>query len=364
MPSKEQVINYAAQEARAVGLPASWFLALLDAESGFDPNVGAGKRKSSAGAIGYGQLMPGTARGLGVDPFNWQQNIRGSARYLKKQYDSFGTLPLALSAYNSGPGGSEASGRIEQFTETQKYVKRVQELEVRYRAIDPVGAAGGSLQPAAPGAAPGALAAASAAPSVSIQENEEPVVTAPGGLYLESLLKLGPSSRRVAGQAARFTPKARKVLPPSQAPMSPDAPFTPRTAQPSITPGGGWQRYVGNIEHVEGPSAPHTPEILQFVGRVGRRANTVLTPWPNERHSLTTNRGTPSAHGPGNAADIPAKGEELIRLGRLALIEAGADPRWANKQTGGLFNVGGYQVIFNTHIGGDHTNHVHAGLRG
>jgi Lysozyme like domain len=129
-------------------------------------------------------------------------------------------------------------------------------------------------------------------------------------------------------------------------------------------PPGDWKKWVGPIEHRHGPSAPHTPEILSFVGKVGRTAGEVLTPWGNESHSLTTVNGNRSAHADGRAADIPASGAELIRIGRSALVAAGMPYAEAYKQTGGLFNVGGYQVIFNTHIGGDHTNHVHVGLRG
>lgn len=139
----------------------------------------------------------------------------------------------------------------------------------------------------------------------------------------------------------------------------------PATPSPAGTPGGGnWSDWVGTVQQRKGPSAPHTAAILQFVGQVGQQAGTVLTPWGNESHSLTTVNGNRSAHADGNAADIPATGAELIRLGRAALIAAGMPAAQANKQTGGLFNVGGKQVIFNTHIGGDHTNHVHVGLRG
>ena len=139
----------------------------------------------------------------------------------------------------------------------------------------------------------------------------------------------------------------------------------PATPSPAGTPGGGnWSDWVGTVQQRKGPSAPHTAAILQFVGQVGKQAGTVLTPWGNESHSLTTVNGNRSAHADGNAADIPSSGEELIRLGRAALVAAGMPPAQAAKQTGGLFNLGGKQIIFNTHIGGNHTDHLHVGLRG
>ncbi len=63
------------------------------------------RAQSDAGALGLLQLMPGTAREMGVtDPFDEEQSIRGGLRYLRKQYDDFGSWELALAAYNAGPG--------------------------------------------------------------------------------------------------------------------------------------------------------------------------------------------------------------------------------------------------------------------
>lgn len=120
--------------------------------------------------------------------------------------------------------------------------------------------------------------------------------------------------------------------------------------------------WVGKIQHRQGPSAPHTRATLEFVGKVAATYGKVLTPWGNESHSLTTVNGNVSDHGSGRAADIPATGAELVRIGRAALVAAGADPRWAAKQTGGLFNIGSHQVIFNTDKGGNHYDHVHVSV--
>ena len=104
------------------GLDGRLFAALVWSESGFSPGV-----VSHAGALGLAQLMPGTARGLGVDPRDPLQNLEGGARYLRTQLDAFGRVDLALAAYNAGPGRVRSAGGIPNIVETQVYVTRVLE---------------------------------------------------------------------------------------------------------------------------------------------------------------------------------------------------------------------------------------------
>jgi hypothetical protein len=81
---------------------------------------------SPAGAIGETQLMPDTARALGVNPYNQQQNLMGGAKYLRQQLDRFGgDVRKALAAYNAGPGAVEKYGGVPPFAETQNYVKAI-----------------------------------------------------------------------------------------------------------------------------------------------------------------------------------------------------------------------------------------------
>ena len=81
---------------------------------------------SPAGARGLAQLMPGTARDLGVDPDNPLANLEGGARYLREQLDRFdGDLEKALAAYNAGPGRVIRSGGIPRIRETQVYVSSI-----------------------------------------------------------------------------------------------------------------------------------------------------------------------------------------------------------------------------------------------
>ena len=115
---------------------------LIRQESNFNPNAG-----SPAGAQGLTQLMPGTARGLGVtDVHDPAQAIEGGAKYLRQQLDAFGgSVPLALAAYNAGPGAVRKHGGVPPFAETQNYVRQVQAFADAYR-----GSIGGATPAATP----------------------------------------------------------------------------------------------------------------------------------------------------------------------------------------------------------------------
>ena len=106
--------------ARRHGVPEDLFLRLVQQESNFNPNA-----RSHKGAIGLAQLMPGTAHDLRVDPNDPVENLDGGARYLKEQYRKFGQWPLALAAYNAGPGAVEKHKGIPPFRETRDYVKKI-----------------------------------------------------------------------------------------------------------------------------------------------------------------------------------------------------------------------------------------------
>ena len=104
------------------GLDPKLLAALVWTESNFRTDA-----VSHAGALGLSQLMPGTARGLGVDPRDPLANLDGGARYLRSMLDQFGRVDLALAAYNAGPGRVQRVGRIPDIVETQLYVVRVLE---------------------------------------------------------------------------------------------------------------------------------------------------------------------------------------------------------------------------------------------
>jgi len=117
--------------AQRNGLDPALLAGLIKQESGFNPNAG-----SSAGAQGLTQLMPGTARGLGVtDLHDPVESIEGGARYLAQQLKTFnGDVARALAAYNAGPGAVQRYGGVPPYAETQNYVRAVQANAASFRA--------------------------------------------------------------------------------------------------------------------------------------------------------------------------------------------------------------------------------------
>lgn len=122
LPGYQQWAAVIAGNARAYGLPAGLLEGLLFKESSYNPAIINGTRRSSAGAVGIAQFTLPTARALGVDPLWPPSAINGAARYLSALYRQFGTWPLALAAYNWGPGNVRAY---------QRGVKRVVPRETR-----------------------------------------------------------------------------------------------------------------------------------------------------------------------------------------------------------------------------------------
>lgn len=107
-----------------------WFQALVKQESNF--SIGA---RSPAAAYGLTQIIPGTAQQLGIYPAyydNPQLQLDGGARYLLQQLSSFGSMPLALAAYNAGPGAVQKYNGIPPYQETQDYVVKITGYYNRY----------------------------------------------------------------------------------------------------------------------------------------------------------------------------------------------------------------------------------------
>ena len=109
------------KEGQLLSIDAGLVLAVIQAESSFDHTA-----VSPVGAQGAMQIMPHTQEELGlIDPFDPRANVYAGSQYLMHQLQRFGSVELALAAYNAGPGSVEQYGGIPPFPETQEFVRRV-----------------------------------------------------------------------------------------------------------------------------------------------------------------------------------------------------------------------------------------------
>lgn len=118
---KKSLEDIFARAALKYQVPEKLLKAVAKAESGFDPRA-----VSHAGAKGIMQLMPQTAKGVGVtDPFDPERSIMGGAKILGNHLKTYGDVDLALAAYNAGPGNVARYGGIPPFGETQNYIRKI-----------------------------------------------------------------------------------------------------------------------------------------------------------------------------------------------------------------------------------------------
>jgi hypothetical protein len=212
----------ARRAARREGVDPNIFVRLVGAESTGNPRA-----ISPAGAIGYTQLMPDTARGLGVNPRDPWQNLVGGARYLKQQLGRFGNYGDALRAYNAGPGAVRQS---HGYAETNAYVQKI------LRGANP---AASTRAPRAGGAGP---APASSAPGGLGGLTSDPGSSGDVSALLSLLTQKRQAPASMGVQAPAFS--ARPALPAGyQAPVSGGGP-EPRQ-DITATTGGKATRTLG-----------------------------------------------------------------------------------------------------------------------
>jgi membrane-bound lytic murein transglycosylase MltF len=115
---KASIVKHAVE----MGVDPAIALSIAKTESGYKHET-----RSPRGAVGVFQLMPSTARRMGLNPYSLDDNIKGGIMYYKSMYQMFGTMQLAIAAYNAGPGTVKRFRSIPPYRETKRYVAKIME---------------------------------------------------------------------------------------------------------------------------------------------------------------------------------------------------------------------------------------------
>ena len=113
---KENIVKHSLE----MGVDPALALSIAKKESGFKHEL-----KSPYGAVGVFQVLPSTAKKIGYNPYYLSENIKGGLTYYKMMYKKFGSVELALAAYNAGPGNVKKYGGVPPFKETKKFISSI-----------------------------------------------------------------------------------------------------------------------------------------------------------------------------------------------------------------------------------------------
>lgn len=196
-------------------------------------------------------------------------------------------------------------------------------------------------------------------------EPKRPSVTAPqadiadrGATEDDAIIGALLSKRKLGGGLlAEASRRVTELGPaPSSQPQRSESAAVPQAAEPAQQRNGSF--------NITGPNPKRLKaSLVSFAEQVAAQYGKPISGSDGTGHSRLTVNGNVSQHTTGNATDIPAAGKDLIRMGQAALIAAGMPRSQARKQRGGLYNVGGHQIIFATNQGGNHFDHLHISAR-
>lgn len=136
------------KHALEMGVDPAIALSIARTESGFRHEA-----RSSHGAVGVFQLMPSTARRMGLNPYSLNDNIRGGIMYYKMMYKMFGSMELALAAYNAGPGNVKKYRAVPPYAETRRFVSKIMKDYHNYK-VNPDPMMVKAVKPVSPAAKP------------------------------------------------------------------------------------------------------------------------------------------------------------------------------------------------------------------
>ena len=275
------------------------------------------------GVHGIGDIMAGKASRWATDPA-WERGVRSVYGSLGGKLPPAATLPTAPPRAH-GPGAPSRAGRMVTTPGPGFGASTV-------RQFDPSALAQGIFSSLSTGETPNVAA---------LTAQSYKTINLPG-------FHLPGKVRRVGGGP----PPHSDASPPADGKV---VPVTPKNVSKWAIAGSGMDR--GGVRT--------NPAVFQSVARIAQLYGRPLTIGTGSNHREFVNNdphGHRSDHWFGEAADVPMTGAALTKLGQDALIMAGMSPAEARKQTGGVFNVGGYNILFNTHVGGNHFNHLHIGL--